>query len=286
MQIITLTTDMGTTDHYVASLKGKLLTGNPAVQIVDISHDISAFDFVKAATILQNCFYEFPVGTIHLIGVDAEPVVNFNSNEGCMPSILKYKGHFFIGNDNGFFSILLNGAEPEEFWRLDDVLSNVALFKFFAKDVFVPIALKIANGEDFNNFASPHDQVNRVILQLPTIEPNVIKGVVVDVDNYGNLITNITKELFFQMGGDQVPFSIYMRRKEYYIDQISSSYNSVTFGEKVAIFNSNNLLEIAINRAATSRNGGANNLFGLGLKDVIRIEFTPQGSRNSLEELF
>jgi hypothetical protein len=82
------------------------------------------------------------------------------------------------------------------------------------------------------------------------------------------------------------PFILYYRNKEYHIDEISNSYNSVAPGERVAVFNSNNLLEIAINRGANSGLGGANKMFGIKIGDVVRVEFTPQGSRETLESLF
>ena len=113
----------------------------------------------------------------------------------------------------------------------------------------------------------------------------MIKGYVIHVDNYGNAITNINQELFERFGED-TPFVLYFKRKDYFIDVISGAYNEVPQGEKVAVFNENGLLEIAINRGANGSTGGAEQLFGLRINDMIRIEFTPAGSRETIESLF
>lgn len=286
MQVITLTTDMGITDHYVASLKGTIFRLAPTVQIVDITHDVLAFDVAQAAYFVGNCFTDFPEGTIHVIAVDSEPLINFGSaQDGAFPAIMLYKGHYFISNDNGFFSLLLKEDKPEKFWRLDDVLSNPNAFRFPAKNILVPAACRLANGETIDSIASEFKEYRRSFTINAVIEHNLIKGNVIHIDHYGNAITNVTKELFDRVGKD-TPFTIFFRKKEYFIDEISPAYNAVTAGEKVAIFNNNNLLEIAINRGAKSRNGGASTLFGIDVNDVIRIEFDPRGSKETLDSLF
>lgn len=286
MQIITLTTDMGLTDHYVAALKGTVFSLLTDIQIVDISHDVQAFDVAQAAYFINNCFQDFPKGTVHVCGVDSEPLINFGSvQNSSFPSILLYKGHYFVSNDNGFFGLLLKEEKPEGFWRLEDVLSNPNSFRFPTKNILVPAACKIASGQDINAFATEMNEFRRAFTINAVIEENLIKGNVIHIDHYGNVITNVSRELFNRFG-ENTPFTIFFRRKEYYIDEISKAYNEVAPGEKVAIFNNNDLLEIAINRGAKSRNGGANTLFGLNINDVVRIEFTPRGSKETLESLF
>ena len=286
MQIITLTTDMGLTDHYVAALKGAIFSLVPEVQIVDVSHDIQAFDVAQAAFFLSNCFEDFPTGTVHVCGVDSEPVINFGSvDNGSFPSIMLFRGHYFVSNDNGFFSLLLKEEKPEHFWRMDDVLSNPNAFRFPTKNILIPAACKIIRGIDISTFASEMQEFRRAFAINAVLEHNLIKGNVVHIDHYGNVVTNVSRELFNRFGED-TPFTIFFRRKEYYIDEISKAYNEVAPGEKVAIFNNNDLLEIAINRGANNRNGGANMLFGLNINDTIRIEFTPRGSKETLESLF
>ena len=285
MQIITLTTDMGVRDHYVAAIKGAVLKNCPSAIIIDVSHTVKPFDVAEAAFYISSCFEEFPEGTVHVVGVDSEPMVNFSGSEGSFPSVLVYKGHYFISNDNGFFGAFLKDEQPDQFYRLDDVLSRMDLFKFPTKNMLVPAACRIMNGEKIETFASPFASYKKAFAQTAVIETNLIKGNVIHIDNYGNLISNVHESLFERFGKDS-PFIIYYRNKDYHIDVISSTYNSVPNGERVAIFNNNGLLEIAINRGANLSNGGAEKLFGMRIGDVIRIEFTPRGSRETLESLF
>lgn len=286
MQIITLTSDLGITDHYVAAIKGSILSHVSDVNLVDITHHVKAFDIAQASYFVKNCFENFPSGTIHLIGVDCEPIINFGAKEhSSLPAILLYKGHYFVSNDNGIFSLLVGENQFEDFWYVDDVLSNPNAFLFPLKNILVPIVCKIAQKVDINTFASKEERFNRKVTINPIIENNLIIGNVTHIDHYGNLITNIDKTLFERYGKD-IPFTIFFRRKEYFIDEISKTYSEVPDGEKLALFNSNNVLEIAINRGTTSQHGGANALFGLGVGDSVRIEFTPRGSKETLESLF
>ena len=285
MQIITLTTDMGLKDHYVAAVKGTLYKSNPGVTIVDISHEVRPFDVAEAAYYLRSCFEDFPEGTIHIIGVDAEPMVNFGGSEGSFPSILVFKGHYFVGNDNGFFGSFLQENIPEAFYRIDDVLSKISLFKFPTKNIFAPIASRIVAGDELDSFASAYTHYKKALESNAIIETNLIKGKVVHVDNFGNIITDVHKTLIERFAKD-IPFTIYYRNKDYYIEEISATYNSVPVGEKVAIFNDRGFLEIAINRGANGSNGGAEKLFGVRIGDVVRVEFTPKGSHTTLDSLF
>lgn len=285
MQIITLTTDMGVRDHYVAAIKGAIYRLSPSAAIVDVSHTVKPFDIAEAAYYLSCCFEEFPEGTVHVIGVDSEPMINFSGSEGSFPSILFFKGHYFVSIDNGFFGAFLQDRQADGFYRIDDVLSRPDLFKFPTKNMLVPAACRILNGESVDSFASPFPSFKKAFALSAVIETNLIKGNVIHIDNYGNLITNVHQTLFERFGKD-TPFTIYYRNREYHIDEISATFNSVPSGEKVAIFNNNGLLEIAVNRGANLSNGGAEKLFGVRIGDVIRIEFTPRGSRNTLESLF
>lgn len=277
---------MGLTDHYVASLKGTILSRTPEVQIIDISHDVQAFDVAQQAFYLNNCFRDFPKGTIHICCVDSEPIINFGSvQDSSVPAIMLFEGHYFISNDNGFFGLLLKNEQPESFWRIDDVLSNPSLFRFPTKNIFIPAACKIAQGEEVSSFASESDIWRKAFTINAIIGDNLIKGNVIHIDHYGNVITNVTRDLFDRFG-DNIPFTIYFRKKEYYIDEISMAYNEVVPGEKVAIFNSNGFLEIALNRGARTTTGGASTLFGLSINDIVRIEFSPRGSKETIDSLF
>ena len=283
MQIITLTTDMGLSDHYVAALKGSIFQLERNATIVDISHTIRPFDIVHATFCVKSVYKNFPKGSVHIIGVDSEPVIN--SRDGSYPAIMLYDGHYFVGNDNGLFALLVKEDQPEGFWMIDDVLSQPDGFRFPTKNLFVPAAVKLAQGVGINEIASANESWKRAFTVNPVLEENLIKGSIVHIDHYGNAITNISRELFYRFEED-TPFTILFRKRDYYIDTISGSYNEVQPGERVAIFNSNDFLEIAINKGARGGTGGADSLFGLHIGDVVRIEFTPRGSAKTLDSLF
>ena len=286
MGIITLITDMGLRDHYVSSLKGAIYSRLSDAKIVDISHQVSPFNISQAAYFLKNVLRDFPKGTVHVIGVDAEPNVNFTQpSESELPMVMKFKDQFFVGVNNGLFSLILDNDKHQELWQLDDVLSQPELMNFPTKNILIPAACKIASGEDCKTFCSKASSIKRAIPLSPVLEGHTLKGAVTHIDHYGNLITNIDKDDFFRLGRN-IPFIIYFRQKEYFIDKISIGYNDVPPGEKVAIFNDAGNLEIAINKVTPENGGGASDLFGLRLKDIIRIEFTPIGSRETLESLF
>jgi S-adenosylmethionine hydrolase len=285
MKMITLTSDLGLNDHYVAAMKGRIYSMDSDAKIIDISHNVKPFDTAHAAFLLQSCFESFPKGSVHIVAIDTEPIINYNELDGSFPCILEYKEHFFIANDNGFFGAFLGVEAPTKLWRLDDVLSNPNNLKFPSKNIFVPAAIEILKGTDISSFALEQSIFKRALLMQAVLEDNLIKGQVVYLDSYGNVITNISKELFATVGKSN-PFTIMFRKAEYYIDHISESYNEVMPGERLAMFNENNLLEIAINRGANGSTGGAEKLIGMRKGDTVRIEFTPQGSRETLSELF
>jgi hypothetical protein len=181
--------------------------------------------------------------------------------------------------------LLIGENQHQGFWRIDDVLSSKNVFKFPTKNILVPAACKIANGTEINAFCSEFEEFQKAYTFQPVFEENVIKGNVIHIDHFGNLITNITRTHFNKFD-KEIPFTIFFRRKEYFIDAISVSYSDVPKGEKVAIFNSNDYLEIALNQGATDRRNSATALFGMSINDIVRVEFTPRGSKDTLESLF
>lgn len=285
LKLLTLTSDLGWNDHYVAAIKGSVWKKDTEIQILDISHDIIPFDTAQAAFVLSSCFKDFPEGTVHIIAIDTEPIVNFGHSDGSFPCILEIDKQFIIANDNGFFGAFLGERKPDQFWRLDDVLSNPKLFKFPTKSMLVPAAVKLLNGTKIETFCSEQEVYKKAFKAVPVVEENLIIGSIVHLDSFGNAITNIDTALFERVGKNH-PFTIMFHRKEYYIDRIANTYNEVAPGERLALFNDNNLLEIAINRGANLGNGGAERLLGFKKNDQVRIEFTPRGSKETLEELF
>lgn len=283
MQIITLTTDNGYHDYYVAAIKGRLLKAFPTAHVIDISHCIKPFNISEAAFQLRCCFQEFAEGTIHIIGVDSEPL--FEAQKERYPGILKYKGQYFICNDNGFFGSFLEEDLPDEFYHYTAIQDQPEAWRFTTKNCFIDLAQRIVNKEALSSFATPANGYRRAFNQKPILDPLLIRGVVIHIDSFGNLVTNISKT-DFERFGNEVPFIIKYQKKEYFIDEISATYNAVSQGERVALFNSAGRLEIAINRGANDGFGGASKLFGMRIGDPVHIEFTPQGSKENIQSLF
>jgi len=287
MQILTLTSDTGLQDYYVASLKGAILKMMPEVQIVDISHSIKPFDVASAAFQLQCCYRDFPEGTIHLIGVDSEPLIqppeysDASSFVSSFPTVMKFNNQYFISNDNGFFGAFLDDKAPQELWRYTVDLNNVLELKYPMKNCFVPLAKRIIDNDSMSKYTEAVNKYKKALIPKAVIEEYIIRGIIIHIDSFGNLITNISKADFERLPSN-APYSIKFANEKYYIDHISETYNTVQQGERVALFNENNLLEIAINRGARQSTGGADILFGMKLGDRLRIESSPAGSRKTL----
>ena len=262
--LITLTSDMGLKDYYVAAVKGAIYNQLPDVKIVDISHDIPPFDIVHASFVLKNTFKEFPKNSIHIIGVDT------SSNHGSEHVIISNHDQYFIGNNNGVFSLIFD-KKPDGIWIINHN-SNTEDFSFPTKDIFVPIACHLARGGLPSVVGKPIETLVSKQLYRPIIDNNTIKGMVCYIDKYGNLMTNITKQLFKEVGKNR-SFRIYLTRSEYSIQHIHQNYNEVPEGERVAIFSSTGLLEIAINKGVRGSGGGASQLFGISINDIITVEF-------------
>lgn len=257
MPIITLTTDWGLKDHYLASVKGAILSQIPESQIIDISHGIAPFDLNEASYILRNTWNNFPKGSIHIVGVNSEASVDH-------PHVLiKHQGHFFIGADNGIFCLMFDET-PEEIFELD-ILQSSNKYTFSTKDVFIQAAKHIFHGKPLEELG---DQLSNLTSRMPfqpVTETNVIKGKVIYIDRYENVVTNISETLFQELVLNKA-FTILLRAGKYKIRKIHSSYSDVVEGELVALFGSHHLLEIAQNK------GRAAGLLGLQSDDVVRIE--------------
>ena len=256
MAIITLTSDWGQSDYYVAAVKGAILSALPDATIVDITHNIEPWDIASAAFIIRNCYQNFPEGTIHIIGVETE-------ESSDKPHIaLKANGHYFIGTDNDIFSLIL-GDTPYEAVTIE-VIQDSDYFTFTTRDRFVKVAAMIANGLPFNEIGSAYPEIRRCITFQPTIDSSSIHGIITFVDSYENVVTNITKELFEKIRNGRA-FEI--RVGKYLIDKVCRSYTEVAMPDIVALFGSHGFLEIALNH------GKAASLLGLSRDSSVDIIF-------------
>lgn len=262
--LITLTSDMGLKDYYVASVKGAIFSQLPDAKIVDVSHNIPPFDIVHAAFVIKNTFKDFPKNTIHIIGIDA---ATNNENKHL---IVQNHDQYFIGSDNGIFSLIFD-KQPDGAWAINRS-EDLPEFSFPTKDVFVPIACHLARGGLPTVVGKPIEKLKTKQLFRPIIDKNSIKGMVCYIDKYGNLMTNISQKLFREVGKNRA-FKIYLTKSEYSIQKIHQKYNEVPEGERVALFGSSGLLEIAINKGVQGSGGGASQLFGISINDIISLEF-------------
>lgn len=284
MSIITLTTDLGLKDHYVASLKGAIYTQSPNAVIVDISHEVRPFDINEAAYYIRSVYKDFPEGTIHIIGVKNEPTVLQDGDVKDVPCVLKYDNHYFIAANNGIFGLLLKGIQPQGFWQINDFLSERFFMKDITKFVFVPTACKLLNNVPIDEFATPTNRIVDAIAPLAVLREDMIVGKTIHIDNYGNIITNITKEEFDSYNQNVLSFSV--KFPSFEIDRISESYGDVSSGNIVAFFNLNGLLEIGINQGANGNGGGASKLLGIQLDKEVIIEFLFRGSKDTISSMF
>jgi S-adenosyl-L-methionine hydrolase (adenosine-forming) len=255
MAIVTLLTDSGESDHYVAAIKAKILSINPGVKLIDISHRIQPCDIAHAAFILRSVFREFPKGTIHLVGVHAT-----GQRDDALIA-LQLEDHFFIGADNGLFG-LISDKTHQNLAELNTI--NPIQSTFPEKDIFAPAAVKLASGVALSDLGKPMSTFKKMIDRQVKATKKQITGTVIRVDNFGNLITNIPKEAFDVLSNGKV-YSIQFRREKF--TRIHTQYNQVEEGECFLIFNSLGLLEIGIYK------GNASELLGLSYDNTVNIIF-------------
>ncbi|MFE3849407.1 S-adenosyl-l-methionine hydroxide adenosyltransferase family protein [Flavobacterium sp. LB3P45] len=274
MSIITLTTDYGLKDHFVGALKGKILSEYSEAAIIDISHDIDPFNTVEASYIIGASYANFPKGSVHLIGVDME----FNKENQHI--VMQWNDHYFIAADNGILSMLSQKIVPQKIVTIN--IHNRLPSGATDLDVFVKVACHIARGGLLNVIGKEIKNIKQVtdLQAVISDDGNSLKGHVIYIDHFGNVITNISKKYFIEVAKGR-PYEIVLKTKN--IKTILPNYSAIASsdkypiksyeGEKLAIFNEAGYLEIAIFRSNPSKVGSANSLLGLNYRDVIIIKF-------------
>jgi S-adenosylmethionine hydrolase len=186
--IITLLTDFGYHDYFVGAMKGVILSINPGVTVVDISHEIPPQDIEAAAFNLLCCYKSFPQGTVHVAVID--PGVGSDRK----PIVIECAGQFFVGPDNGIFSWI---CERENAWRAIQ-LTNEEFFgpsvsrTFHGRDIFAPVAAALSKGALLREFGEPLTDIVRMDSIEPTVNRDSIEGRVIHIDRFGNCVTNLT----------------------------------------------------------------------------------------------
>ena len=274
MSIITLTTDYGLKDHFVGALKGKILSEYSEAKIIDISHDIDPFNTVEASYIIGASYASFPKGTVHLVGVDME------HNKENQHIVMQWNDHYFIAADNGILSMLSQKIVPQKMVAIN--IHDRLLSEAVDLDVFVKVACHLAKGGLMNVIGKEIISIKQVtdLQAVLAVDGNSLKGHVIYIDHFGNVVTNISKKYFIEVAKGR-PYEIVLKTKN--IKTILPNYSAIASsdkypiksyeGEKLAIFNEAGFLEIAIFRSNPSKVGSANSLLGLNYRDVINIVF-------------
>ena len=251
--IITLTTDFGHNDHFVGTIKGVILDIVPDAKIVDICHSVQAFDVLDGALTISQAYSYFPSGTIHMVIVD--PGVGTARR----PILVTSERHFFVAPDNGVLSLIYDREErlsvrhvTAEHYFLQPI-SNT----FHARDVFAPIVAYLSKGVDPSRFGAEIDDYVRFSAPKPQpADEQTLRGVVLKVDRFGNLITNIAAQDAPALFQAQPPhFKIIIGDRE--ITQMYTAYSQGAPGQVFGILGSMGFLEIAANRAAAAQVLGA-----------------------------
>ncbi|WP_235297268.1 SAM hydrolase/SAM-dependent halogenase family protein [Portibacter marinus] len=255
MAVISIISDFGTKDHYVAVLKACLYRRSPSVNLVDITHEISPFDIVQGAFILKSTWCQFPKGTVHIAAIN---LFFAERNEFIA---FEREGHFFVGPNNGIFTLIFDDLyaseivqvpyDPEENYPLQNALANAAC--------------KLSADQDLDMVGTSLLELEKKISVAPVVNESQIRGTVVHIDDYGNVIVNVDKELFERVQKDR-DFGIYFKPNDP-IREISVEYSDVPIGDVLCFFNSGGYLEVAINK------GSAASLLGLKKDEAIQIDF-------------
>jgi len=264
MSIITLLTDFGVIDEYVGIMKGVILSINPLAAIVDITHHIAPQDLIQTAYVIESSYVYFPQGTVHIIVVDP----GVGGDRAIIA--LERMGHILLAPDNGVLTLLFEAGNLGPIIRVENpsyFLDSISQ-TFQGRDIFAPVGAYLSKGIELEVLGSPVDQKDLVCLsiQKPFIsEESELVGLIVWIDRFGNLITNIDFSSLdkFCTSDRRAPQGVKIGGQ--LITGFSKSYGSVGLQKPLAIIGSRGYLEIALNC------GSAENYFGAKKGDAVRV---------------
>ena len=247
MPLLTLTSDIGQQDFLVGAVKGQLLQGNDGLTIVDITHQLSPFNYAQAAYVCRNAIKNFPAGSFHLV------LVNLFDEKTDHLLLAEHNGHIIGCADNGLLTMILEEV-PQKLVALvmDKTHQKNTIY---CTSVFASAFAALINGATIEELGDAGVSMRVKNPLRPLLGNNWIEGQIIFIDNFENVIVNITREEFEEQRKGR-SFKIVFKRDEV-IDRMSETYADVNEGEKLALFNSAGYLEIAINK------GNAAGLFGL-----------------------
>lgn len=261
--IITLTTDFGLNDHFVGTMKGVILKILPNAEIVDICHSVQAFDILDGALALAQSYSYFPTRTVHLVVVD--PGVG----SARRPIIASSEEQNFVAPDNGVLSLMYAREERLSVRHItsDHYFLQPLSNTFHGRDIFAPVAAYLAKGVDHEKFGAEITDFVRFNAPKPKpADANTLRGVVLRVDRFGNLITNFTPQDAPALFQQQPPaFKIVVGKRE--VSTLRQNYAEGASGEVFGILGSMGYLEIVANR------GSAAQLVGSGKGTEVQVIF-------------
>jgi S-adenosylmethionine hydrolase len=248
MSLVTLLTDFGVSDSYVAEVKGSLLSAEPGLAVVDVTHAVPPGDVRAGAYLLGRAWHRFPVGTTHLAVVDP----GVGTERAALA--LAAHGHYFVGPDNGLFTPVLRDAEV----RIVVLPTpDGASPTFHGRDVFAPAAAALAGGAPLAQLGQPFGGIPvRLAYREPHHEGKSVVGQVVYVDRFGTLVTNLTPDL--------VPSYAVIEVEGLEVGPLRRTFGDVPSGGLVAYVGSDGQVEVAV------RDGSAARRLGMGVGGRIR----------------
>jgi len=247
MPLITLTSDIGQQDFLIGAVKGQLLQANQQFNLVDISHNLSPFNYPQAAYVCRSAIKNFPLGTCHLI------LVNLFDERPEHMLLAEHNGHFIGCADNGLLTMILEEV-PQKIVALA-LDKNQQKNTIYCTSVFARAFQELTQGKKIEEVGDPDVSIRVKNPLRPMLGSDYIEGQIIFIDNFENVIVNIHKDEFEEQRKGR-SFKIVFKRDEV-IDRISDSYADVSEGEKLALFNAAGYLEIGINK------GNAAGLLGL-----------------------
>ena len=255
--IITLLTDFGEADSYVAEMKATVLRSVPDVRFVDVTHSVAPGDILAAQYLLDRSWSRFPPGSIHLVVVDPGVGTERRAIAG------RNTAHWFVAPDNGLLTPVLRGASVVALPVSDDAAPT-----FHGRDVFAPAAAKIASGVPLEELGDPISDPVILSLPSPTAEGDCVAGAVVYVDRFGTLITNIAAE--HVDSGDRVEVD------GADVGEVRRTFYDVESGEPVALTGSGGTLEVAV------RDGSAVMSFGAHVGSKVTVQKESRSRRSEV----
>jgi len=254
-RIIALLTDFGTEDGYVGAMKGKILSIAPETDIVDISHEIKPFNIRQAAFCLTNCYAHFPGKTIFIVVVD--PGVG-TARKGLM---IQTANHFFIGPDNGVFSLIYEKEAFNSFEILVDILPWKVAATFHGRDVFSPLGALLATGKGINRFLSATKKHISFVKPIRQVEKKRFHIPVVHIDHFGNVILNFQRKDYSKMKTKKFGITV----DDHKFGKIHNTFGEVSRGEFLLMWDSSDYLQIARNGGSAAKDLGISTDSEVGL---------------------